>query len=72
MIHRIHEMVWGPWLLVLFLGTGVFFTVKSGFFQIRKFPFWWKHTIGSIQEDEGEEKGEVTKFQTACTALAAT
>lgn len=72
MIHRIHEMVWGPWLLVLFLGTGIFFTVKSGFFQIRKFPFWWKHTIGSIQEDEGEEKGEVTKFQTACTALAAT
>ena len=29
-------------------------------------------TIGSIREEELEEEGAVTKFQTACTALAAT
>ncbi len=72
MIHNIHEMVWGPWLLVLFLGIGIVYTVKSGFFQVRKLSYWWMQTIGSIQEDEEGEKGEVTKFQTACTALAAT
>lgn len=72
MIHSIHEWIWGPWLLALFLGIGTIYTIKSGFFQISKLPFWWKHTIGSIKDDEGEEKGEVTKFQTACTALAAT
>lgn len=38
MIHRIHELVWGPWLLVLFLGIGIIYTVKSGFFQIRRLP----------------------------------
>ncbi len=72
MIHRIHELVWGPWLLVLFLGIGIIYTVKSGFFQIRRLPYWWKMTIGSIREEELEEEGAVTKFQTACTALAAT
>ncbi|WP_077609859.1 alanine/glycine:cation symporter family protein [Clostridium sp. Marseille-P2415] len=72
MIHSIHELVWGPWLLVLFLGIGIIYTVKSGFFQVRKLPYWWKQTIGSIHEDAEEDKGEVTKFQTACTALAAT
>lgn len=72
MIHRIHELVWGPWLLVLFLGIGIVYTIKSGFFQIRKLPYWWSQTIGSIREEDGEDKETVTKFQTACTALAAT
>lgn len=72
MIHQIHELVWGPWLLLLFLGTGIFFTLKSGFFQIRRLPYWWRQTIGSIREEECLEDGEVSKFQTACTALAAT
>lgn len=72
MIHRIHELVWGPWLLVLFLGIGIVYTIKSGFFQIRKLPYWWNQTIGSIREEDEEDKNTVTKFQTACTALAAT
>ncbi len=72
MIHRIHELVWGPWLLVLFLGMGIIYTVKSGFFQIRGLSCWWKETIGSIKEEDDGKSGEVTRFQTACTALAAT
>ena len=49
--------------MFLFLGTGVFFTVKSGGFQIRKLPYWWKRTVGKIS---------VSAFRTSCTALAAT
>lgn len=73
MIHTIHELVWGPWLLALFLGIGIAYTVKSHFFQIRKLPLWWKETIGSFNEEEEERDPKaVTRFQTACTALAAT
>ena len=73
MIHYIHELVWGPWLLILFLGIGIIYTGKTRFFQIRKLAYWWKQTIGSIQEEDEEgDKGDVTRFQTACTALAAT
>ena len=50
MIHRIHELVWGPWLLVLFLGIGIIYTVKSGFVQSRTRPYRRKMTHGRIRE----------------------
>ena len=65
-LQLLHEIVWGPWTMFLFLGTGLFFTVKSGGFQIRKLPYWWKKTMGSLGN------GSVSSFQTSCTALAAT
>ena len=65
-LQLLHEVVWGPWTIFLFLGTGLFFTVKSGGFQIRKLPYWWKKTVGSLG------KGSISSFQTSCTALAAT
>lgn len=73
LIHTIHELVWGPWLLALFLGVGVIYTVKSRFFQIRKLRYWWSETIGSLREETNpEDKHSITQFQSACTALAAT
>ena len=65
-LQLLHEVIWGPWTMLLFLGTGLFFTVKSGGFQIRKLPYWWKKTAGSLGN------GSVSSFQTSCTALAAT
>ena len=65
-LQLLHEIVWGPWTMLLFLGTGLFFTVKSGGFQIRKLPYWWKKTVGSLGN------GSISSFQTSCTALAAT
>ena len=74
MIHRIHEAVWGPWMLAVFLAMGIYLTIGSGFFQIRGFGKWWRATAGSLmgEKQQGEKSGGVTSFQTACTALAAT
>ena len=78
MIHQIHGLVWGPGLLMLLLAVGIFFTIRSGGFQILGFPVWWKATAGSLMGKNGR-KGtgkagthSVTKIQAACTALAAT
>lgn len=73
-IHHIHQLVWGPWLLVLFVFIGMVYSIKSGFFQIRKWKFWWGQTVGSLgAEREKKQDGKtVTQFQSACTALAAT
>lgn len=69
-------MVWGPWTLVLFLGVGIFFTLKCRFFQIRGFSYWWRRTAGRILSGEALDKGEggkgISQFQSVCTALAAT
>ncbi|RGY98905.1 sodium:alanine symporter family protein [Clostridium sp. AM58-1XD] len=71
MTHQIHEIIWGPWLLLAFLGVGIYYTVKTGFFQIRKIRYWMGETAGSIGKTEEEHKG-VSQFQSSCTALAAT
>ena len=77
----IHVIVWGPWTMMIFLATGIWFTVKSGGFQFFGFSQWWRETIGSIWEEEplqGDRENEgmadsgITPFQAACTGLAAT
>lgn len=68
-VERVHNWVWGPWLLFLFLGVGVFFTVKLSGFQIFHFRGWWHKTVGTL--GKGGE-GSESNFATACTALAAT
>lgn len=73
MISRLQELVWGPWMLAALLGIGIYFTVKSRMFQLRKFSLWWSRTGGSLWRGEnGSHGGGISSFQTACTALAAT
>ena len=74
MIHTLHEIVWGPWLLFVFLGTGIYYTVVFRFFQVRKLKYWLGETLGSMGKGENreEKKRGVSQFQSACTALAAT
>lgn len=66
MLELIHKAVWGPWLMVLFLGVGTLYTVRSGFFQLRGLKVWWQATAGSFGKTGKEQ------VKTACTALAAT
>lgn len=77
MIHRLHGLVWGPGLMFLLLGMGLCLTLRSGLFQLRRLPYWWKATAGSFFGKEPEEAENLTehsmsRVQAACTALAAT
>ena len=85
MIHQIHGIVWGPAMLVALIALGIIYSIRSGFFQIRKMGYWWRTTAGSLWNagKNGDDKGSdgksrasdrhsVTKVQAACTALAAT
>lgn len=73
MIHKLHQLVWGPGLLLLLLIIGILYTLKSGCFQIRSFNIWWMETAGSLCKGRNKKhNGGITPFQTACTALAAT
>lgn len=71
LLEFIHSAVWGPWTLVLFLGTGLVYTVRSRGFQFRGIRTWLGSTIGSCAQAEKKE-GTITPFQSACTALSAT
>lgn len=75
-IHSLQEFVWGPGMLVFFLGAGIHFTIQSGFFQITKIHIWMGNTIGALKKGKTtksfKENTSVTQFQSFCTALAAT
>lgn len=58
--------------MVLLLGTGLWFTIRSGGFQIRRLPLWWSRTVGNLWNTKDEGVAAVTPFQSVCTALAAT
>ena len=70
MVQQIRGAVWGPWLVVLFLAAGIYFTVRFQGFQITGFSRWWRETAGSLARGSGKEKKG--QFASACTALAAT
>ena len=72
----INNFVWGPYMLVLLVGTGVFFTVRTKVFQISKIKVWWSGTFGRLfSQISGKEKhtdNNITPFQAVTTALAST
>ena len=68
----LNGIAWGPWMLVLLVGTGVFLTAKVGFIQFTKFGHAMKNTIGKIFQKQTAAEGEITPFQAMTTALAAT
>lgn len=69
----IDQVLWGPWTMMFIASVVVYLTVKSGFFQIRKFRFILKHTFGKIfKQAEVEDKRRMTPFQATTTALGST
>ncbi len=71
-VNVVNGFAWGPWMLILLVGTGVYLSIRSGFIQFSKFGYAMKNTLGKALKREKAGKGEVTPFQAMCTALAAT
>lgn len=68
----INNIVWGPPILILIVGTGVFLTLMTKFLSLTKFGYIMKNTFFKIFSKEQRGEGEVTAFQAVATALAAT
>ena len=68
----VNGFVWGPIMLILLVGTGVYFSFRIGFPQFRRFGYAMKNTIGKIFEKTEAAEGEITPFQAVSTALAST
>ena len=71
----VRAFVWGAPMLVLLVGTGVYFTAKTRLFQLRHMGLWLRKTLfscfsGTARRRSG--KNAVSPFATMCTALAAT
>lgn len=73
LIQKINGILWGWPTIILLLGTGVFFTIRTGCVQVRRMGLAFKETFGFLFEKEKKEKkpGEVSSFQSLATAIAA-
>ena len=70
---EIDLILWGQWTMIFIASVAVYLTVRSGFFQVRKFGFILKNTFGKIfEQTESDEKSKITPFQATTTALAST
>ena len=68
----LNTFIWGVPAMVCIIGVGLYLSVRTGFIQIRKFPYALKNTIGKIFDKTSAKDGSITPFQAVCTALAAT
>lgn len=64
----INEMIWGLPLIILLLGTGIYFTYKLKLLQLTKL----KLTFTYIFKKDDQNQGDVSSFQALCTALSST
>lgn len=72
MIRGLDDFVWGPWMLVLLVGTGIFLTVRTGFLPWRNLPYALRSTLSRNARTKGRGEGDVSPFSALTTALAAT
>ena len=70
----INNIVWGVPVLLLILGTGLFYTIRLGFLQFRHPILLLRETVVKAfrKKDSGQPKpGEMTSFQAAMTSVGA-
>ena len=58
-------------LIVLLVGTGIFFSVKTRFVQVRCFKEGWNKTFGNFSLHGGKQESGISSFQALATAIAA-
>ena len=68
----VNSFIWGIPAMVCIIGVGLLLSVRTGFLQLRKFPYAIKTIIGRIFRKKDASDGAMTPFQAVCTALAAT
>ncbi|CDI49255.1 alanine/glycine:cation symporter family protein [Clostridium tetani] len=68
------NLIWGNWLIITLISIGIYYTIMTGFIQIRKIPFIFRETIvkSFIKKNKKKLTGEgtLTPFQALCAALA--
>ncbi|WP_309863866.1 alanine/glycine:cation symporter family protein [Desmospora profundinema] len=71
LIDAVNAFVWGWPTLVLLVGTGIFLTIRLGFWQFYTLPYGLKLAFSPRSQDQ-KSKGDISHFQSLMTALAAT
>lgn len=76
LVNYLTGLLWGPFMLILLVGGGIYLTFKLNFIQIRYFKYMWSQTFGSLfkgkMKEHEDQEGNLSPFQAVTTALAST
>ena len=70
LFHALGGIVWGPIMLVLLVGTGIYLTVRLFGLQIWLLPYALRMAFS--RKTHPDQPGDISQFQALMTALAAT
>ena len=70
--NAVNNFIWGVPAMICIIGVGLYLSLRTGFIQIRKFPYALKTTLGRIFKKKEASDGSMTPFQAVCTALGGT
>ncbi len=71
-VTAVDDFVWGPVMLVLLVGTGIFLTIRTRFLTWRNLGYALKSTLSKEARTKSRGEGDVSPFSALTTALAAT
>ena len=71
-ITKIDDFVWGPVMLILLVGTGIFLTIRTRFLTWRNLGYALKSTLSKEARTKSRGEGDVSPFSALTTALVAT
>ena len=72
LVGQASDFLWNVVLIIILCGTGIYYTIRLKFIQVRKFKEGWHQVFGnfSLRGKKGNT-GEMTSFQSVATAIAA-
>lgn len=72
LLGAIDDAVWGPVMLALLVGTGIFLTVRTRFAAWRNLGYALKSVLSKEARSKSRGTGDISPFSALTTALAAT
>ena len=71
-VNAVDSFVWGPVMLILLVGTGIFLTIRMGFRTWLNLPYALKSVLSKEARTTQRGEGDISPFAALMTALAAT
>ncbi len=72
LVDQANDFLWSFLLILILCGTGIYYTIRLKFIQVRKFGQGFRQVFGGFRlKGEKRGKGEMTPFQSVATAIAA-
>lgn len=66
----VNDIIWSPALVVLLVGAGLYFSIRTRFVQVRRFGLMVKSLFAPAEKDESGKKKGISSFQAFSVALS--